>query len=58
MRTYYRIDYRIPGYFYQLTAYDLESPYEEDIREAIAVTEGCDPDEIELLLDTLNSYKG
>lgn len=53
---YYQVDYRIPGYFYALTAYDLETDDEESIREEIAEQEGLKPDEIELWLDTLESY--
>ena len=53
---YYQVNYRIPGYFYALTAYDLETDDEESIRQEIAAQEGLKPDEIELWLDTLESY--
>ena len=53
---YYQVQYRVPGYFYALTAYDLETDDEDAIREEIAAQEGCDPNDIELWLDTLKSY--
>ena len=53
---YYQIQYRVPGYFYALTAYDLESDDAALIRAEIAAREGCDPDDIELWLDTIESY--
>ena len=54
----YQIDYRIPGYFYMLTEYDLDSPDEDDIRETIAKHECVKPEDIELMWDTLKSYIG
>ena len=52
----YQIQYRVPGYFYALTAYDLEADDEDQIREEIAEMEGCSPESIELWYDTLKSY--
>lgn len=52
----YQVQYRIPGYFYAMTAYDLETDDENEIREEIAEQEGCAPEDVELWLDTLESY--
>ena len=54
---FYQVKYRVPGYFYALTAYDLETDDEEEIRKEIADQEGCGPEEVELWLETLESYR-
>lgn len=55
---FFQINYRVPCCFWMLTAYDLETDDEEEIRSELAQWNECRPEDVELFWDTLVSYRG